>query len=98
MPADADESSWKMPRKRYSLTHPMLAVTSACDVAGTATAERTRAGTRFLIFMRVLLLIARKDVETRGPLQNACHGAQTFPNRELRENALSACEQSAPWW
>src|SRR6185503_8732581 len=87
-----------MPRYRYSLTQPMLAVVSAMEVAGTTTVERTRAGTRFLIFMTRVTSGCAKGCETATALQQPCHGEEAFQNKWLRENAPSACEPLAPSW
>jgi hypothetical protein len=40
-----------MPRKMYSLAQPMLADTSAMEIAGTAIVDRIKAGARFLLFI-----------------------------------------------
>src|SRR5687767_16026448 len=82
----------------YSLTQPMLAVTSAMEVAGTATVERTRAGTRFLIFMTRITPGCAKGCETATAVQQPCHGVEAFRNNELSENAPTTCDTPAPSW
>jgi hypothetical protein len=52
----------------YSLTQPALAESWAIDVAGTAAVERTRAGSRFLVFIARDLLMCAKDVVGRLPI------------------------------
>jgi hypothetical protein len=49
-----DEAAWKMPRKMYSVTNPMLPVTPAYDVAGAAAAN---ANANAAIETRVFMLV-----------------------------------------
>src|SRR5688572_6058889 len=84
----------------YSLTQPILAETSAIEVAGTiaAAVEMTRAGTSFLVFIARVSPDCAKACGTASPLQHPCHERLAFKINRLRPNAPTPCGMNAPRW